>query len=133
MQQQKLLVLPFPSTTLIRDPVLCTDGSDLLLSMEFDDNGQKRSVSLRFIKQRALRKRSEIYCTTWHVHDAYDTVCEVQDSDWVSELRAACVPEWRDYWVMHHFMIYVDSFGCIEVVAESVVLDDNGDKNSGGT
>lgn len=43
------------------------------------------------------------------------------------------VPEWRDYWVMRHFMIYVDSFGCIEVVAESAVLDDEGVEYSGGT
>lgn len=33
---------------------------------------------------------------------------------------------------MRHFMIYVDSFGCLEVVAESAVLYD-GVKNSGGT
>jgi hypothetical protein len=33
---------------------------------------------------------------------------------------------------MHHFMIYGDSFGCLEVIAESVLLDE-GAKNSGGT
>lgn len=133
MQKQKLLVLPFPSTAVIRGPVLCTDGGDLLLSMDFDDDGQKRSASVRFVKQRAFRKRSETYCTGWHVNDTYDTVCEVQGSDWVDELRAASVPEWRDQWVMRHFMIYVDSFGCVEVVAESVALDDASAKNSGGT
>ena len=133
MQKQKLLVLPFPSAAVIRGPVLCTDGGDLLLSMDFDDDGQKRLASLRFMKQRAFRKRSETYCTGWHVNDIYDTVCEVQGSDWVNELRAASAPEWRDQWVMRHFMIYVDSFGCIEVVAESVALNGDAAKNSGGT
>ena len=132
MHKQELLVLPFPSTSVVRGPVLCTDGGDLLLSMDFDDDGQKRSASVRFVKQRAFRKRSEIYCTGWHVNDAYDTVCEVKGSDWVAELRNDAVPDWRDRWVMRHFMIYVDSFGCLEVVAESAVLDD-GAKNSGGT
>ena len=132
-KKKKLLVLPFPSTAFIRDPVLCTDEGDLLLSMDFDDVGQQRSVRLRFIKQRAFRKRSEIYCTEWHVNDTYDTVCEVQKSDWVDELRAASVPEWRDKWVMRHFMIYVDSFGCVEVVAKTAVLDNEGTINSGGT
>jgi hypothetical protein len=47
--------------------------------------------------------------------------------------RNDAVPEWRDHRVMRHFIIYVDSFGCLEVVAESAVLDDAGDKNSGGT
>jgi hypothetical protein len=101
--------------------------------MDFDDEGQRRSACLRFVKQRAFRKRAEIYCTRWHVEGVYDTVCEVQPSDWVEELRAAAVPEWRDQWVMRHFMIYVDGFGCLEVVAESVVLDDDDAKNSGGT
>lgn len=132
MQKRKVLELPFASTAVIRGPVLSTEGEDLLLSMEFDDEGKTRSACLRFVKQRAFRKRSETYCTAWHVTDTFDTVCEVQGSDWVQELRSASVPEWRDQWVMRHFMIYVDSFGCIEVVAESVVLDD-GAMNSGGT
>jgi hypothetical protein len=132
MQKLKVLVLPFASTAFVRDPTLRTDGGDLLLSMDFDDEGRKRSTSLRFVKQRALRMRSEIYCTAWHVTDTFDTVCEVQGSDWVQELRAASQAEWRDRWVMRHFMIYVDSFGCLEVVAESASLDD-GTKNSGGT
>jgi hypothetical protein len=132
MQKRKVLELPFASTAAVRDPVLSTDGADLLLSMEFDDEGQKQSTCLRFVKQRAFRKRSEIYCTPWHVADTFDTVCEVQGSDWVQELRTASVPEWRDRWTMRHFMIYVDSFGCLEVVAESAVLDKSV-KNSGGT
>jgi hypothetical protein len=98
-----------------------------------DDDGRSRSIGVLFIKPRAFRKREEIYCTTWHIDGAYDTVCEIQKSDWVDELCAAAVPEWRDYWVMRHFMIYVDSFGCLEVVAESAVLDDEGVRNSGGT
>ena len=131
MQKLKILELPFPSTACISDPTL-TDGIELLLSMDFDDEGVTRSASLRFVKARAFRKRAEIYCTSWHVSDVYDTVCEVQGSDWVQELRADSVPEWRDRWVMRHFMIYVDGYGCLEVVAESAVLDDDS-KNSGST
>jgi hypothetical protein len=132
MQKLKILELPFASTAFIEDPTLLTDGGDLLLSMDFDVEGQKRSACLRFVKERAIRSRSETYCTTWHVKDTFDTVCEVQGSDWVQELRAASQPQWRDRWVMRHFMIYVDSFGCLEVVAESASIDDS-TKNSGGT
>lgn len=133
MKKQKLLVLPFASTSLISDPSLRTDGGDLLLLMDFDDDGQSHPACLRFVKQRAFRKRSESYCTGWHVVDVFDTVCEVLESDWVSELRAASALEWRDHWVMRHFMIYLDSFGCVEVVAEVVLLDEIGAKNSSGT
>jgi hypothetical protein len=132
MLKLKVLELPLASTAAIGDPALHTDGGDLLLSLDLDDAGQKRSVRLRFGKQRAFRKRSETYCTSWHVKGTFDTVCEVEGSDWVQELRTAAQPEWRERWVMRHFIIYVDSFGCLEVVAESASLDDVV-KNSGGT
>lgn len=124
MQKQKVLELPFPSTALICDPLLYIDMADLLLSMSFDDNKNEVSFRLKFLKQRAFRKRSEIYCTEWHIADPYDTVCEIKESDWVAELRNDAVPEWRDYWVMRHFIIYIDSFGCLEVIANSVQLLD---------
>lgn len=133
MEKVPLFSLPCASTAAIQGPTLIDQDRGLLLSMVCDDDGQQRSVGVLFVKPRAFRKREETYCTGWHVNDAYDTVCEIQGSDWVEELRAAAVPEWRDYWVMRHFMIYVDSFGCLEVVAESAVLDEASVKNSGGT
>jgi len=108
------------------------EGGDLLLSMDFDHECVAQSARLRFVKTRAHRHRAEIHCTVWHVADAYDTVCEVQESDWVQELLSDSVPEWRDYWVMRHFIIYVDSYGCLEFAAESAVPDDCA-KNSGCT
>lgn len=132
MHKQKILELPLPSTALLRSPTLQTDGGELLLSMEFGDDGQKRSARLRFIKQRALRTRAEIHCTPWHVTNTFDTLCEVQDSTWVQELRFDSVPEWRDRWILRHYIIYLDSFGCLEVICESASLDDSS-KNAGGT
>lgn len=131
-QKREILELPFASTAILRGPVLSTDGGDLLLAMDFDDEGATRSARLRFVKQRAFRMRSETYCTAWHVTATFDTVCEVQESDWVLELRSASIPHWRDRWVMRHFIIFVDSFGCLEVVAESVALED-GLRTTGGT
>ena len=131
--KKELFALPYASTSAIRGPVLCTDRGDLLLSMDFEEEGQKRSVCLRFVKHRAFRKRSEIYCTGWHVDDVYDTVCEVAESDWVAELRDDAARDWRDRWTMRHFMIYVDSFGCLEVVAEAAELDGESSKNAAGT
>lgn len=101
--------------------------------MVCDDEGREHRVGVLFSKPRAFRKREETYCTAWHVKETYDTVCEVDDSEWVAELRRDAVPEWRDRWVMRHFMIYVDGFGCLEVVAESAELESEVVKNSGGT
>lgn len=132
MQKLPIFSLPYPSTAAVHEPRLVDEGRGLLFSLVCDVDGHERQVGVLFVKPRAFRKREEIYCTPWHVKDAYDTVCEVKESDWVAELRNDAVPDWRDRWVMRHFMLYVDSFGCLEVVAESAVLDD-GAKNSGGT
>jgi len=80
--------------------------------------GQYRGGA-RFEKVRAYRFRAEGHCTAWHAGGAYDTVAEVTESDWASELAAAEPAETRGSWEMRHFMIYIDSAGCFEVVAQA--------------
>lgn len=125
MKQEKVFDLPYPTTSIIHGPegveLFCTAGG-LSIPLSFDDEEIIRSFVLQFDKVRAYRKRAEIYCTSWHVSDAYDRVCEIRKSDWVRELKEAAVKDMRDQWVMRHFIIYIDSFGCLEVVAESVCL-----------
>jgi hypothetical protein len=86
MQKHKILELPLPSTAIISGPTLNIDSSDLLLSMDFDDEDRTRSARLRFVRQRAFRMRSEVHCAAWHATDTFDTVCEIQNSDWVRQL-----------------------------------------------
>ena len=54
-----------------------------------------------------------------HIEGAYDTVVEIEDSGWVSELLVAEPRETWGRWVIRHFMIFIDSAGCFEVAAES--------------
>lgn len=124
MNKTPLFSLPCPSTAAVGDPCLLDEDRGLVLSVVCDDDGRARHSEVVFLKPRAFRKRAETYCTAWHVQGAYDTVCEVVDSDWVAELQRDAVPEWRDRWVMRHFMIYLDSFGCLEVVAEGAELSE---------
>lgn len=126
MKKRLVLTLPFTTTALTSTPALCTDRGDLTVSMSPDDNGVKRSTILRFVKVRAHRHRTESLCTSWHVRDVYDKVCEIVGSDWRVELKSDAAPEWRDKWTMCHFMIYFDSFGCLECIAESVTLNETG-------
>ena len=133
MEKLPLFSLPYPSTAAIQGPTLVDQDRGMLLSLVCDEKGQQQPIGVLFIKPRAFRKREETYCTGWHVKDVYDTVCEIKNSDWVADLRKDAVPEWLDRWVMRHFMIYLDSFGCLEVVAASASLDGDGVKNLGGT
>jgi hypothetical protein len=126
MEKHRLFELPCASTGAIKEPTLIDrDDGGLLVSLVGDDDGRSVQAGVLFVKPRAFRKRAEVYCTSWHVKDVYDTVCEIRESDWVAELRVDAVAEWRDRWVMRHFMIYLDSFGCLEVIAESASLEGN--------
>lgn len=133
MEKLPLFSFPCPSTGAVSGPTLFDNDRGLLLSWTSDSEGRARTMGVLFSKPRAFRKREETYCTGWHVKGTYDTVCEIKDSDWVAELRRDAVPEWRDRWVLRHFMIYADGFGCLEVVGESAALDEAEAKNSGGT
>jgi hypothetical protein len=136
MKKEPLFSVPFPSTGMTEGPVLVEDERGLVLSLTCaDEDGRPHASTVLFSSPRAYRKREETYCTAWHVQDSYDTICEVMDSDWVEELRRDAVPEWRNKWVMRHFMVFLDGFGCLEVVAESASLDDGAmsSRKSGGT
>jgi hypothetical protein len=115
----QLGLLPVPSTSFTSDVVLEAPGGTLTLSFEFQRNKEPYKGGIRFEKVRAYRFRSEGYCTAWHVEGAYDTIAEVTESNWVGELLAAESAETWGSWEVHHFMIYIDSAGCFEVVAQS--------------
>lgn len=73
---------------------------------------------LRFHRVRAYRFRAEGHCTPWHVQDAYETLVEIEKSDWIDELLAAQQDhDWG--WRIRHFLIYIDGSGAYEVAAEN--------------
>lgn len=123
MEKRPLFSLPYPSTAAVDGAHLALEHRGLSLSMVCDDDGHTRPTGILFVKPRAFRMRAESLCKAWHVRGTYDTVCEVEESDWVAELRNDAVPEWRDFFVMRHFIVYVDGL-CLEVIAESASLDD---------
>jgi hypothetical protein len=53
------------------------------------------------------------------IDGGYDTIAAVEGSGWVEELTSAQTKEWRGHFAMHHYMLYIDSSGCYEVVAAS--------------
>lgn len=115
--------LPTPSTAFTSDARLVDLGTSLEIRYEFDRDGALFRGVIEFRKVRASRWRAEPYCTVWHIKDCYDTVAEVLESDWVEELQEAQTTGQRS-WMMRHFMIYLDSAGCFEFVAESALMSD---------
>jgi hypothetical protein len=108
---------------LFRLPFLSQDASALDLVAGGGDLAIRFVVGgttweLRFTSVRAFCKRAESHCTAWHFEQTLDTVCEVQESGWVRDLRADSSEQGRR-WAMNHYVLTLDSWGCLEVVSES--------------
>src|SRR5437016_3083991 len=77
---------------------------------------------IRFKRVLATRTYSESASKVWHIEGSYDVLVEIEESSWVEEIQADTLDIQRrrgETWEMHHYMIYLDSSGTFEVVAES--------------
>jgi hypothetical protein len=113
--KKSLYLLAVPSTQFHGDTTL-REGT---LTFQFFRDQALRRTGIKFNRVTATRTRAERCCTAWHIDGAYDTLAEVQCSSWQKEIYADTEANWRDKWEMHHYMIYVDSAGCFELIAES--------------
>jgi hypothetical protein len=116
----RIVELPAASTTFTAEPRLeFPVKSGLVLQFDYDDHGLRYRSALRFNGVQAHRHRAEGVCTAWHVQDAYDTLVEVQPSTWCDELAALSRERGYDPGNLHHYLLFIDSAGCYEVVAKS--------------
>jgi hypothetical protein len=104
-----------PSTDFTTEAEFCND----CIRFGYRRQGILYKAGIRFDKILATRTRAERCCTAWHIEGAYDTLAEIEESQWVNEMRCDTSEQWRDRWQMHHYMIYFDSVGCFEIIAES--------------
>src|SRR5436190_24300000 len=89
-------------------------GSSPGIRFGYEKEGVIYQSSIVFRRMLAMRKREERCCTAWHIEHVYDHLVEIEDSQWVRELRADTSQQWRDEWETHHFMSNLDSAGCVE-------------------
>jgi hypothetical protein len=119
MQRQAAVYnLPFPSVDAVDRAYWDGRGTLVHLRLEYTRDGERYRSGIGFSDIAALRQRVERCCTPWHIQ-SFDTLVEVHDSTWVEELRSDMTPHWRDHWAMHHYMIYLDSAGCFEIIANA--------------
>lgn len=113
----ELVTLPVASTG-VADARFEDGGGSVRLWSTYWTEDEEKAFRFEFDRVRAYRHRAESHCTVWHL-DAYDTLVEVENSAWVAELLEAMPEDMRSLFEMHHYMIYLDSSGCYEVVAAS--------------
>lgn len=107
-----------PSTEFSTEAVLCAN----VVRFGYQVDGTDRRSGLRFKRVKATRTRAESACTAWHIDGAYDTLVEIENSPWKDEVQADTADRQRrlgETWALHHYMIYLDSSGCFEFLAES--------------
>jgi len=116
--KRRLFVLPIPSTQFGGGGASLVDNE---IRFEYQRGGAYYRGALRFKRVCATRTRNEPFCTLFHLEDAYDTLVEIAPSPWLEEVRrdsAAWAERYRDPMAWHHYMVYLDSSGCFEVIAE---------------
>jgi hypothetical protein len=123
--KKPLCTLAVASTDFSKEAYWDGQGTRPAIRFGYVKDRSKLSGGIEFVGVRALRTRAESCCTTWHIDDAYDTLLEIEDSEWIEEIRTQTDAMWRDKLEMHHYMIYLDSVGCFEIIAKSwAVLPD---------
>lgn len=80
-------------------------------------------TKVNFIDVVAMRFTPESACTELMI-DAYSRVCEVVGSRWLIELGELFKEAHEDISpAFHHFMIFFDHYGCLEVISTNVEVE----------
>ncbi len=117
--KKPIYTVPAASTEFTKEAFLDCSGISPTLRYGYEtDDGECRS-GIAFKQVSAFRKRGERCCSAWHIEGAYDTLLEIEESSWVAEMRADVPEPYRGDWKPLHFMIYLDSVGCFEFLAQS--------------
>lgn len=107
--------LPHETTSLSEDAELIIDGRTVAVRLRYLHN-PNTIYSVVFDDYYALQHKQETCCTADDVDLAYDRVVSIVNSAWIKSLSAACLrmPSGAS---VKHFMLYMDSFGLLEVAA----------------
>jgi hypothetical protein len=120
-----LYSVPVASTSFLKEAYL-HERDEIMFTYKLND--KIITNRLIFHKVSAQRTRNERCCTVWHIDKAYDTLVEIENSDWSAEIKKNTTQHLRNDQNYHHYMIYLDSpecGGCFEFIADSwEVLED---------
>jgi len=108
-----------PSTNFSEEAYWDGKGGSPAIRFAYQKDRVEYQSGIEFRKVSAMCKRAERCCKAWHIDGSYDTLVEIESSSWAEEIQRDTAKQWRGKWEMHHYMIYLDSVGCFEVIAES--------------
>jgi hypothetical protein len=112
-------ILPEPSTSSISGVRLEFPGGTLSLLFDYDRDGEVYNGGLVFKKVRSHSHTAESHCPAWKIEISYDKLVKLSDSEVIKELLENTSKDQQNSWSLNHYMIYFDSDGCYEIIAES--------------
>lgn len=110
------------SSNLKNEPEFIVDGMKTILKIEgYDDEGKINKVRIEFDSVLCYKRTSARF--TPKLYDSYDKVVELQDSDWLNELKAINNEDY-DFWKPRHFILYLDEIGMYEFIACEIEINE---------
>ncbi len=116
MKINKLWVLPVLSSEVDKISFLY-DGISIIITGYNEKDGEK--FKLLFNKVKCYKHTDERF--TKDYYNCYDTLVEVEDSEWIKELKQLNEEDFN-YWKPKHFAIYLDSVGLFEIISNNFVI-----------
>ena len=119
-ETKKLLAAlhPFPSS-FAGEPVFVS-GPVTELRFPYEcGGGQTRSCGIQFFEVMAFRWLAEGHSKLWHFEAGVESLVEVENSLWLSELTTGQPILCRHPRGIRHFLVYVGDDGAYEVAAKS--------------
>lgn len=120
MNTIKLWELPVLSTCLYDNGVnLYYAKANATLTFDYydqNDNDQVYNGGIFFETVLCHRHSSERF--TKSLMNAYDTLVEIKDSQWLKELKGLNETDYG-FWKLKHFAIYFDGYGLYEFIAKT--------------
>ena len=112
---KKIFELPMLSSLLNHEPELLIKGLDISMILDGKDlSDANRHVCLSFKNVLCHKHTSERF--TAEMYDAYDTVVEIVDSEWLMTMKKMNETDFN--WQPKHFAVYLDGMGLYQFVAK---------------
>ena len=113
---KKIFELPMLSSLLNHEPELLIRGLDISMILDGKDlSDANRHVCLSFKNVLCHKHTSERF--TAEMYDAYDTVVEIVDSEWLMTMKKMNETDFN-FWQPEHFAVYLDGMGLYQFVAK---------------
>jgi hypothetical protein len=118
------IVRRLPSTAETEEgPLLTHRPGEVEIRYDLEGDAGIVWVTLRFVMAFAVRFTPDAACTEMMIK-AYSKICELTDSEWLRELRERGQSHGLVVSAsLRHFVVYLDHYGCFEVVADDVAVE----------